>query len=330
MNFDNSSQNYPKWCQIAPNYHKTAISEDPIDFSRHNTRFGKVYLRSLNLSPSIWSADRIAFYRRNIQQGYSVQIFEISPKGEIAVQIHWSNCILSIRPGGQVANGKHYYDRLVDLNNRKVVKNGLENRFPPVYPTFSSLLEIREMKVNFPEITHYHLMPQKNFRSTLIYAFDFDGTLVEGHLTGRPKLSDSNLQSTVFTSGFLRWLFRFLIQSNKKIYIVTFSDKNSFDKNSDVYKGEEMVNETLSTIFDPNNSEDQKIFQQVRVIAYFPENYGLANTKNEHLAIACRENKCSPKQCCLIDDNLSNCQMAKQAGYSTVHVPNGIPDLFLS
>ena len=329
--------NYPKWCQISPDFQKSLMTDVSLEnLVSHNNNPGSVYLRSLNLSPDRWSADRIAFYRKNLESDYQVKI--VKPAfldSGIEVIIIYRNREFQIKRGGQIItefDGYTYcYDCLENFPHKSTTAN---SSYPISAPNSSTSFQYQVNNyenpdiVAYPEVGQFEMDSPIKFEQTSIYCFDFDRTLTSCHLTGKSRQKFVDLYPFMLSPEFIRWLFRFLIKKGKKVYIVTFSDKYNY--NSDSYAGESLICEALSTIFDPMDPLDMPVYQHLRIVAYYPENYGLPSTKNGHLAIACRENNLRPEQCCLIDDNLQNIEMAKNIGkYQAIHTPNGITDLLL-
>jgi len=332
--------NYPKWCQISPDFQKSLISNSS-NFSSQNNPNGQVYLKSLGLSVDEWSADRIAFYNKNRETQPEYQVRVLSPSrqgGVIEVIIFYRDHAFSIEPGGQlitkIGGYKYRFNCLSDFPSRLAE---IDSHYPLIPPTssvpfeyrISSFTDLHNLKnsSNYPEIGNFQLAPQKNFKDIQVYCFDFDKTLTSCHLTGKIKEEIVNLIPYILVPSFLRWLFRFLIAQGKKIYIVTFSDSVGYSSN--IHAGSDLISETLSFVFDPTDPQDHPVYKNLRIVAYYPQNYDLPDTKNGHLQIACRENNLKPNQCCLIDDNFTNTQMAIQGGFSAIHTPRGLCDLLL-
>lgn len=167
----------------------------------------------------------------------------------------------------------------------------------------------------------------KNMEIRMV-VFDFDQTIIGAHSRG--FLDTSNDEDNIATAVTLDFqLFSNCLQENKiKITVATFSDveaiRNS-DRRSNLIAGAELVNYCLLKSGCGVSIE--------RVYAYYPHCYKsvhqykklgldrpMSNDKSYHLKRIREDFSLRIDELIFIDDDVNNCESARNEGYITLHV----------
>ncbi|KAH0482040.1 MAG: uncharacterized protein KVP18_004381 [Porospora cf. gigantea A] len=162
------------------------------------------------------------------------------------------------------------------------------------------------------------LLKETHRRQIAVIASDFDRTLVARHSGGvlRAELVEA------FAECISAEFEQFVESAGVPVYVVTFSDATSADwaakkrgiPRKEVLGGEELVRRV--TAFRRRQTwEVEQVFG-----AYPPNHPGMPDGKTFHLERVREVSGVRKEQILLIDDDIYNCQKAREEGYQALHV----------
>lgn len=162
-----------------------------------------------------------------------------------------------------------------------------------------------------------------NWKKLKLIIFDFDLTLTCIHTSGcqnERHLDENNITRNISDYRFIKLLIPYLIEMDYTVMIASYADNNL--QNKGYISGEQLIMKYLDVLFDKNRT----FLNKDDIIGFYPTNE--LDGKNIHInKLMTRYNKThpnnpinNPDQILLIDDQDSNIQLAKFAGYQTYKI----------